>query len=73
MISYHHKEGVPLLPLKSCPSCGNIPKLIISDSDPEEGPGMGYWWFQVICNCGWSAKPSKYNSKETENSWNTRI
>ena len=36
-----------------CPVCGKKVNLIEIESDPEEGPGMGWHSWQVVCNnCG---------------------
>ncbi len=36
-----------------CPVCGKRVKLVEIESDPEEGPGMGWYSWQVICDeCG---------------------
>ncbi len=62
--------------MKVCPSCGSLPDLIETPSDPEEGPGHGYYWYQWVCSCGWSAKACRsYEGGEeaATKSWNTRI
>ena len=36
-----------------CPVCGKRVRLIEIESDPEEGPGMGWYSWQVTCDeCG---------------------
>ena len=36
-----------------CPVCSKRVKLVEIESDPEEGPGMGWHSWQVICDeCG---------------------
>ena len=50
-----------------CPACGKKVKLIEIESDPEEGPGMGWHSWQVVCNnCGAQGPYEEYGSTEKQ-------
>lgn len=62
-----------------CPVCGRKVSLIEIESDPEEGPGMGWRSQQVVCNnCGAQGPYEEYGSSEKQkqyavDGWNKLI
>ncbi len=63
-----------------CPVCGKKVKLVEIESDPEEGPGMGWHSWQVICDeCGAQGpyeigfKTSEQNKRYAIAGWNKLI
>ncbi len=47
-----------------CPVCGKRVKLVEIESDPEDGPGMGWSSWQVQCHkCGAKGPYDRFNTE----------
>ena len=60
---------------KPCPGCGQVPTEVTkSMSDPNEGPGMGYYYYNVVCpDCGWTSPQFKFDPNRAIEFWNKRF
>ena len=64
---------------RKCPVCGNKIELEQIESDPDEGPGMGWESFQVVCDwcgaCGPYLTIGSYNDRKKYaiDGWNKLI
>lgn len=63
-----------------CPVCNKRVKLVEIESDPEEGPGIGWHSWQVICDeCGAQGPyktgfiPSEQQKQYAIDGWNKLI
>lgn len=66
IIEYEYKSGT----LSQCPRCYVYPVLVESPSDPEEGPGMGYYWYHIECpRCHISSKAEAIHPEKAIKNW----